>query len=419
MPVRIGARHDRGDRVAVAQFAECAAVQWRAAHCGSSAVIAPDSEAGLAEVIAGANGPLRISGGGTRDIGNPVEGALVSVAGLTGITLYEPGSLTLVVRAGTPMAEVESALEAENQRLAFEPMDHRPLLGTAGTPTVGGVVAANVSGPRRVQAGACRDFLLGVRFIDGSGTVVKNGGRVMKNVTGYDLVKLMAGSWGTLGVLTEVSLKVLAKPETEATLVAEGLNAAAAVSVLSEALGSPYGVTGAGHLGEGLGGPARTQVRVEGLANSVTHRSSRLLTEALKGFDVVDGAESARLWDELRDVTPFANRDGAVWRISVKPSDGPVVSEHLKATGLDHAAIFDWGGGLVWLLTEDSGDAGAGAIRDKTAKLGGHATLVRAKPETREDVPAFQPEPAPIAAITSGLRKKFDPREVLNPGLMG
>ena len=414
-----GARHDCHGGTGAARFAACAASLPRLPYRESRAVIAPDSEAGLAEAIAKANGPLRISGGGTRDIGNPVDGTPVSMAGLTGITLYEPGSLTLIARAGTPVAEVEAALEAENQRLAFEPMDHRRLLGTEGEPTLGGVVAANVSGPRRVQAGACRDFLLGVRFVDGSGMAVKNGGRVMKNVTGYDLVKLMAGSRGTLGVLTEVSLKVLAKPETEATLVAEGLDAAEAVAALSAALGSPYGVTGAAHLGAGLDGPSRTRIRIEGLGESVTHRRMRLQADVLPDFDVVEGAASAMLWEEVRDVAPFAGRDGAVWRVSVKPSDGPVLSERLEAAGLDHAAIFDWGGGLVWILTEDGGDAGAGVIRGQTARLGGHATLIRAKPAIRKEVKVFQPEPAPIAAIARELRRKFDPREILNPGLMG
>ncbi|MBS4010810.1 MAG: FAD-binding protein, partial [Roseovarius sp.] len=208
----------------------------------------PKTEADLAEIIRGAEGPLRIEGGGTRPIGALSNGARLSTAGLRGITLYEPGALTLVAQAGTPLAEIEAALDAEGQRLAFEPMDHRGLLGTQGTPTIGGVVAANVSGPRRIQAGACRDFLLGVRFVDGRGQIVKNGGRVMKNVTGYDLVKLMAGSYGTLGVLTEVALKVLPRPRSMGMLRIEGLSDAVAVTALCRALASPYEVTGAVHL---------------------------------------------------------------------------------------------------------------------------------------------------------------------------
>jgi glycolate oxidase FAD binding subunit len=378
----------------------------------------PETEAELAAMVAGANGPLRVQGGGTRTIGAPVTGQVLDMSGLSGVVLHEPGALTLVAQAGTPVAEVEAVLADEGQRLPFEPMDHRALLGTVGTPTLGGMVAANVSGPRRVQGGACRDFLLGVRFIDGAGRVLKNGGRVMKNVTGYDLVKLMAGSWGTLGVLTEVSFKVLAIPQAEATLVARGRSDADGVAALSAALGSPFDVSGAAHLGDGAAGAARTQVRIEGLAGSVAYRVAQLQAR-LPGFDVVEGAESAALWQEVRDVLPFAGVPGAVWRLSVKPSDGPVLSAALKAQGLDHKAIFDWGGGLIWLLVDAAGDAGAALIRGQMATLGGHATLIRGNEALRRAVPVFQPEPAPLAALSVGLRAKFDPRGILNPGLMG
>lgn len=373
----------------------------------------PETEAELAEMVAGAQAPLVIRGGGTRPIGVPLVGDRLDMSGMSGVVLHEPGALTLVVKAGTPVAEVERVLAAEGQRLPFEPMDHRALLGTQGQPTMGGLVAGNVSGPRRVQVGACRDFLLGVRFVDGAGQVLKNGGRVMKNVTGYDLVKLMAGSWGTLGVLTELSLKVLAIPQTEATLVRRGLSAAAGVGLLGQALGSPFDVSGAAHLED------RTQVRVEGLSGSVAYRVAQLQAGALAGFDVVEGAESAALWQEVRDVMPFAQAAGAVWRVSVKPSDGPVLSAGLQALGLHHRAIFDWGGGLVWLLVDEVGDAGAGEIRRQLARLGGHATLVRGSEALRAQVPVFQPEAGPLAVISKGLRDRFDPKGILNPGLMG
>ena len=208
-------------------------------------MMTPQNEAELAEMVAAANGPLQVRGGGTRPVGKPVDGAVISAAGLSGIVDYEPGALTLVVRAGTPVAEVEAALAAEGQRLAFEPMDHRALLGTEGTPTIGGVVAANVSGPRRFSVGAARDFLLGVRFVDGSGRILKNGGRVMKNVTGYDLVKLMAGSYGTLGVLSEASFKVLPVPEQTLTLELVTADERKAQEAMTRALTSPYEVSGA------------------------------------------------------------------------------------------------------------------------------------------------------------------------------
>ena len=365
-------------------------------------MIRPSSELELAEAVAAAEGPLWVSGGGTRGFG----AGNLSVAGLSGIELYEPGALTLVAKAGTPLAQVEAVLAAQRQRLAFEPMDHRALLGTVGEPTIGGVVAGNVSGPRRVQVGACRDALIGVRFVDGMGRVIKNGGRVMKNVTGYDLVKLMAGAFGTLGVLSEVSFKVLPMPEAEETLVCDGLDAAEAIAAMSRALGSPFEVTGAAQIG------GQTRIRIEGMAASVAYRSERLQGLLGAGWQVGDGTS----WTEVRDVLPFSGRDGAVWRVSVKPSDGPVLTAGL---GIAHEAIYDWGGGLIWLLVEDLKDAGAAVIRAQVAGLGGHATLVRADDEVRAQASRFQPEPAPLAVISARLRDQFDPRGILNPGLMG
>ena len=381
-----------------------------------SRVVKVTEERELAEAIREATGPLHIRGGGTRAVGRVVEGVELDVSGLNGIGLYEPGALTLVAGAGTPLAEVEAALAAEGQRLAFEPADWRGLLGTAGEPTLGGMVAANVSGPRRVQAGACRDALLGVRFVDGSGTVVKNGGRVMKNVTGYDLVKLMAGSWGTLGVLSEVSLKVLPAPEVAAVLVLAGLDPAAAVGAMTAALRSPYDVTGAAH------GPRGTMLRIEGFAGSVDYRAGRL-AEVLAPFGEVrverDGAAVTALWQAVRDVAPFHGGDGAVWRISLRPSDAAGFLAALGRNGIGGEAIMDWGGGLVWVRVPDTGDAGEAVIRAETRARGGHATLMRASAGTRARVAPFPPEAAAVAALSAGLRARFDPRGILNPGVMG
>lgn len=374
-------------------------------------MITPTDESEMAEAVASAPGPLRIAGGGTRPVGRSIDGAALSVAGVRGITLYDPGALTLSVRAGTPLSEVEAALAAEGQRLAFEPMDHRPLLKAGGAPTIGGVVAANVSGPRRLQVGAARDALLGVRFVDGTGQVVQNGGRVMKNVTGYDLVRLMAGSWGTLGVLTEVSLKVLAAPETEATLVWHGMVPGQGVAQLAAALRTPYEVTGAAHLGP------RTLVRIEGRAPSVAYRAGRLQAH-LSGADLIEGADSAALWQQVRDVTAFSDRAGAVWRVSVRPSDGPALAAAVGEVGLCHDAVFDWGGGLVWMLVDAGGDGGAAAIRGAVTPLGGHATLVRGPADLRARVASFPPQDGPVAALSQGVRRRFDPRGILNPGLM-
>jgi glycolate oxidase FAD binding subunit len=372
----------------------------------------PQSEAELAEIIKDASEPFRIVGGGTRDIGNPVDAAPLQTSGLAGIKLYEPGSLTLVVGAGTPVAEVEAALASEGQRLPFEPVDHRGLLGQDGVPTIGGMAAVNASGPRRIQAGACRDLMLGVRFVDGRGQVLSNGGRVMKNVTGYDLVKLMAGSHGTLGVLTEVAFKVLPEPEASACVLIDGLEDEAAVQALSRALGSPFDVTGAAHVPVGLDGHPVTMIRLEGFAGSVAYRAEQMAALfAGHSVRIERDPEAIRAgWRFIRDVEPMQAVPGDVWRLSVKPSDAPGLVARSGAV----QSMYDWGGGLVWLLVESGTD-----LRAKLGAFDGHATLVRASEDTRRRLPVFQPEAAPIAAIAQGLRAKFDPKGLLNPGRMG
>jgi len=368
----------------------------------------PRTEAELADLVTTATGPLRVQGGGTRPIGH-ATGEVLSVAGVTGIDLYEPGALTVVVAAGTPMAELEAALDAENQRLAFEPMDHRGLLGTKGSPTIGGVIAGNISGPRRIQVGAARDFMLGVRFVDGSGSIIKNGGRVMKNVTGYDLVKLMSGSFGTLGVMTQVSLKVLPKPEQTGTVAISGLDDETAIAALSAALGSPFDVSGAAHLPKSDGREAQTLVRVEGFAASVEYRLKSLSADLSKFGEtaqITDTADNAALWADIKNVVPFHGKTGDVWRISVKPSDAAQLVTQLAPQDV----VYDWGGGLIWALMPEGAN-----VRPITTTVSGHATRVRgAGPE-----PAFQPEPDVLAKISAGLRQKFDPRGIFNSGLMG
>ncbi|MFN3294502.1 MAG: glycolate oxidase subunit GlcE, partial [Gemmobacter sp.] len=264
---------------------------------------------------------------------------------------------------------------------------------------IGGVLAANASGPRRVQAGAARDAALGVRFVDGTGTVVRNGGRVMKNVTGYDLVKLMAGSRGVLGVMTEVSLKVQAMPETEATLLVEGLDDAAGLACLRTALGSPFDVSGAArHSGRSL-------IRVEGMAGSVAYRVGRL--KALVGGEVtaLEAADSAALWRGVRDVVPLQGKAGEIWRIATLPTAAAGI-----VAGLGGEAVWDWGGGLIWLhLDPGRGPEVASAVAGK-----GHATLVRG-----QGGPVFPPEAPEVAALVAGVKAAFDPRDILNRGMMG
>ena len=385
-------------------------------------LLLPRSEEELAEFVraAGAGGtPLAITGGGTRaGFGHKVKAsAELSTRALTGVTLYSPDELVISARAGTPLAEVERLLATKRQRLDFEPMDHRPLYGTRGEPTVGGVVAANVSGPRRIVAGSARDALIGARAVAGSGEIVKSGGRVMKNVTGYDLLKLFAGSLGTLAVLTEVTFKVLPAPENEITMVREGLSEREAVAALTHALGTPFGVTGAAHLPAAGEAPARTYIRLEGLASSALERADKLAASlAWSRPAIEDAAHSARIWADIRDVRALHAEAGApLWRISVKPTDGPAVAEAIRAA-FPTEILFDWGGGLIWATGFAGADAGAALIRAAVAAHRGHATLVRAPAGLPASVALFDPPPAPIAALGAELKRAFDPHSILNPG---
>lgn len=364
----------------------------------------PATEEELCEIVRNASGPLVVRGGGTRSIGRPVIGDMLETTGLAGITLYEPGALTLVAQAGTPLVDVEDALGKEGQRLPFEPMDMRALLGSQGTPTVGGMVAVNASGPRRVQAGACRDSLIGVRFVDGAGAIIKNGGRVMKNVTGYDLVKLMAGSWGTLGVLSECAFKLLPVPEAEITLVSDSKSPAEAVAIMAQALGTPYEVNGAARGDDGC-----VALRIEGFAQQVAYRREALMSVLGGDWAVLEGEKSQTHWRSIRDVVAFSERAGDVWRISVKPSDAPEIVARANCP-----VVLDWGGGLVWALSPAGSD-----LRKRLGAFQGHATLVRGSESTRASLPVFHPEPAIVAGLAQGLRARFDPRGILNPGLMG
>lgn len=387
---------------------------------------APASERELAAIVteaASARTPLAVEGGGTRvGLGRPMQtAATVTVAGLTGVTLYEPSELVISLKAGTALSAVEELLAQNRQRLAFEPIDHRTILGASGVPTIGAVAAANLSGPRRIQAGAARDSLIGIRAVTGRGDIIKNGGRVMKNVTGYDLVKFMSGSYGTMGIFTEVSFKLTPIPEAEATLVIRGLDDRAAVRALSSALGSPWGVTGAAHLPAKDLKEACTLIRLDGFEASVNERIEKL-SSTLAGFgavDVLPGADAPSLWKAIRDVTVLgAPKSAALWRISVKPSDGPDVVEAVSRD-LSCQAVYDWGGGLIWLAVDEAGDtAGAAVIRAAVARVGGHATLVRAADSVRVSVDVFEPQPPALMDIQRRLKATFDPEGILNPGRM-
>ena len=326
----------------------------------SAATIAPADEAGIAAAIAAAHAagtPLVVWGNATKAaFGRPVQAAAsLSTRGLVGITLYSPAELVIAARAGTPLAALEAALAAKGQHLIAEPPDLSALMGPGeGPPTLGGAVACNLSGPRRIALGAMRDHVLGVRAVNGAGEVITSGGRVLKNVTGLDLAKLLTGSRGTLAVLTQVTLKVLPAPERTATVMLRGLDPATAVAALAAGLGSPYGITGAAHLPEAAAaraglGAAATLLRIEEFADFIPYRTARL-AEALAAFgaaEVLDHDASLALWRSVRDAVPLGAAEGdAVWRVSVRPSAGPDVVAAL-ARAFDARLFLDWGGGQI------------------------------------------------------------------------
>ena len=371
--------------------------------------------------------PLEILGHGSkRGLGHAVEAsAQLDVSGLSGVLMYEPTELVLRARPGTPMDEIESLLAEHNQELAFEPMSPGKLWRGNRTGTIGGTVAVNAGGPRRIKAGAARDHVLGFRAVSGRGDLFKSGGQVMKNVTGYDLSKLMAGSHGTLAVMTEVTLKVLPRAETERTFLMFGLDEAAATAALREASGLSYETSSYACLPDGrwadLAPGTCLALRLEGPAVSVDKRFEDLVAHfGPRGrVDDLGDKASRRLWAALRDAEPVADVDGSVWRVSTAPAEGAAFVAALRAAEVPLTRwYYDWAGGLVWLALEGAASH-AGAIRDLLARHGGHATLVRADDAIRAAASVFQPQPAPLAALSRRIKASFDPLDILNRGRLG
>ncbi len=379
--------------------------------------------------------PLEIVGGGTkRGWGRPSEtNHVLDLAALSGIDLYEPDELVLSAKAATPLAEIEAALAEEGQALAFEPPDFGPLFGQpAGRQTLGGTVACNLAGPRRIKAGAARDHLLGFHAVTGRGEAIKSGGRVVKNVTGYDLSKLVSGAFGTLCVLTDLTIKVLPRGEKTRTVLLYAQDDEEAVAALGEALNSPHELSAAAYLPKVVAlrsavgrvkdrNRSVTAVRVEGPGPSVEHRCAELraLWAARGETEELHGHNSGALWSEVRDVAPLLpDPEMAIWRVSVAPTAGPAIAEAVVGQ-LRGETYFDWGGGLVWVAAEPGRREAAQILRAAIARAGGgHATLVRGPTVLRRTVPVFQPQPEPLARVTRGLKEQFDPRGILNPGRM-
>jgi glycolate oxidase FAD binding subunit len=375
----------------------------------------PKTAEAVCELVAeaGAAGRrLEIVGGGTkRSIGAaPGADVVLSLAALNKVIDYAPEELVLTAQPGVTLAALEKLVADHGQMLPFEPPHLGRLLGAKGRATLGGTLAANLSGPRRIRAGAARDHFLGLQAVTGRGELVRAGGRVVKNVTGYDLPKLIAGSWGTLAVMTEVTIKVLPAPRTELTLMLFGLDDRRAGEAMTLALNAPVELSGAAHLPQAAaaraplkGEMAVTALRLEGFAASVAARAEHLVW-ALKGFgrlEQLDGQHSGDFWRQVREVEAFHKDPRPLWRISVPPASGWRVAE--AAPG---EALYDWGGGLVWLLSQAD-------PRPAARALGGHATLYRGQG------PAFEPLDGALAALTARVKAAFDPKNVLNPGRMG
>ena len=381
----------------------------------------------------GAGKTLEVLGRGSkRARGRPAQwDASLDLSGLTGVTLYEPEELVLSAKAGTSLKEIEALCAAHGQELAFEPIDYGAVLGAApGQGSIGGALAANASGPRRIKAGAARDHLLGLTAVSGRGETFKTGGRVVKNVTGYDLCKLMAGSWGTLAAMTEVTVKTLPKAETETSVLVLGLAPQEAVQAMAAATGSSCDVSGAAHLSASVAaravpgeGRAITAWRLEGVAPSVAHRRD-VLARLMQPFGATVFLEcegSRALWQAVRDAHPFAAGGPAgervLWRLSTAPAQGAALSAMI-ARAVDVEIMLDWAGGLVWAAVAGCNDGGAALVRKAVKACGGHATLVRAPAALRAAVDVFEPPEGALAGLTRRVKDSFDPQGVLNRGRM-
>jgi glycolate oxidase FAD binding subunit len=374
-----------------------------------------DELAAIVSAAAAGRGRLALRGGGSKaGIGSAESGATtIDMTGFAGVIDYDPAELVLTVGAGTPLDEVQALVAGEKQMLAFDPFDHGPIFGAAvGAATIGGVVAAGIAGSRRVSAGGVRDHLLGFAGVSGRGERFVAGAKVVKNVTGYDLPKLVCGSWGRLVAMTELTLKVLPLPRETQTRVYRGLSSDEALAIITAAMRSRASVAAAAHIpGHVRGGHAVTALRLEGFGPSIAVRMAML--DALPGDrEVLGESEAEALWDDLRSLAPLA--DGRpLWRVSLPAGGCPAVIARLRPLGARY--LIDWAGSLMWLTH----DGPAAAVRGAAAAAGGHAMLIRADAEMRAVTPALHPQPAPLAALEARVRRAFDPSGVFETGRFG
>ena len=370
--------------------------------------------------------------GSKRDLGRPSQVSNeLTLEQNSGILFYEPEELVISVRSGTPVAEVEALLKAENQELAFEPIDISSMLRTQnGKGSVGGLLASNFSGPRRLKVGAVRDHTLGIEAVSGRGEIYKSGGRVVKNVTGYDLSRGVCGSWGTLSILTNITLKVAPCAETQSTLCIFGLSIEDAVTAMTTAMGSAAEVSSASYVPASMtekliidessfSTKSSTLLRLEGFAKSVEYRIEKLksLLAEHRNVEFFSSKTSQTIWEQIRDVRILTSHENSiVWKVSVAPTSSAPIVNALQDL-FDFEYFMDWSGGLIWLEINDSEPHDV-EIRNVVEQFGGHAMLMRAPAPVRGSVPVFHPQSPELAGLTKRLKEQFDPKRVLNPGRM-
>ena len=366
--------------------------------------------------------PLSIwAGGSKQELGNPIHTEhQLDISKMQGVMDYEPEELIITMHAATPLIEVEKMLADKGQMLSFEPPHISHLYNSQTEGTIGGVIATNLSGPRRLSAGAARDYLLGFEAVSGRAVRFRSGSKVVKNVTGYDLSKLMCGSFGTLAIMDEMTLKVLPSPETSLSLIVGCSSleqAAAAARAAMQTAYEPSATVILPHSFHALSKQAAIAViRLEGVAVSVEDRALHL-QKILSEFghpDRLDEQSSQALWADIRDVKFFDTTAPQIWRISTAPTVGPMLLADLQ-NQFDCAGYMDWAGGLLWLSCADEG--AHKLIRDGLVKLGGgHATLMRADHSLRTAISVFEPQPKALASLNERIQHAFDPKHILNPG---
>ena len=406
-----------------------------------SNLLEPDTVQEILEIVKWANAnslTLEIIGKNSKKfLGRPINTShKLNLQKLSGIEDYLPNELVITAKAGTPISTIKNELAKNRQHLIFEPPNFSPLFGRPSNPgSIGGMISCNLAGPRRVVSGAVRDHFLGFKAISGRGEKFKSGGKVVKNVTGFDLSKLIAGSYGTLAIMTEVTLKALPSPEKTRTVLVKlpSVNCTHLESIksMTNALTSSHEVSGAAFLPKKVSerskvgfvksaGCSLTVIRIEGPGPSVKYRCEAL-KKMLKDFGEIEelhSRNSIKLWREIRDVSLLkSKKNQTIWRISCPPAEGIKFTSKIFKKGQTEA-MYDWGGGLIWLTIEKPSENQYSLIQSIVKQIGGHATLFFGSDRARLKHPVFQPLPTPLMNLTQRIKDGFDPNRILNPGRM-